>query len=78
MHRFQEEAKSKGFELPSIFTDVDPNSGMPTIFNASTAETAEKCVKKANDERQKQQPTVPMIKPIQLVDLAVQVNELKF
>lgn len=75
MHRFQEQAKSKGFELPSIFTDVDPNNGMPTILNASTSEDAEKCVKKASEERQKQQLLVSIIKPIQLVDFAVQVKQ---
>lgn len=72
IHRFQEEAKSKGIELPSVFTDLDPDSGMPTMFNAATAQHAEKCVIKANEERQKQQP---LIKLNQLVDLGVQVNE---
>lgn len=70
MQKFQDEAKAKGIELPSVFTDLDPSSGMPAILKATTAEQAEKFVEKANEELQKQ----PVLKPVNLVDAAVQVK----
>lgn len=70
MQKFQDEAKSRGIELPSVFTDLDPSSGMPAILKATTAEQTEKFVEKANEELQKK----PALKPINLVDAGVQVK----
>ena len=33
MQKFQDEAKAQGIELPSMLTDLDPESGMPQIFD---------------------------------------------